>query len=101
MIIGLFLSNLIMVLFFVFNFNHLPPQIPLFYSKSWGENQLADLFMIALLPFFLNLFFFLNNFIYTKFFSENILVKKMVDYLNIFLMIIIPIIFLRIIFLVT
>jgi len=100
MIIGLFLSNLIMVLFFVFNFNYLPPQIPLFYSKSWGENQLADLFMIALLPFFLNLLFFLNNFIYNNFFFGNILVKKIIDYLNIFLMIIIPIIFLRIIFLV-
>jgi len=97
----LFLSNLIMTLFFILNFNRLPPQIPLFYSKTWGENQLADLFMIFLLPFFLNLFFFLNNFIYANFFSENILVKKIVDYLNIFLMIIIPIIFLRIIFLVT
>ena len=100
MTVGLFLSNLIMVLFFILNFNRLPPQIPLFYSKSWGENQLADLFMIALLPFFLNFFFFLNNFIYNKFFAENILVKKIIDYLNIFLMIIIPIIFLRIIFLV-
>jgi len=90
-----------MVLFFFFNFNRLPPQIPLFYSKSWGENQLADLFMIILLPFFLNLFFFLNNFIYVKLFPDNVLVKKIINYLNIFLIIIIPIIFLRIIFLVT
>jgi len=100
MIIGLFFSNLIMILVFVLNFNHLPPQIPLFYSRPWGEEQLADLFMIVILPLILNLFFFFNQFIYKRLFYENLLVKKIFDFLNIFLLIIIPVIFLRIIFLV-
>jgi len=97
----LFFANLLMLFVFVLKFKNLPPQIPLFYSRRFGEDQLGDLWMIVLLPFFLNLFFFLNNFFYKKFFLNNLLVKKIADYVNLFLIIIIPIIFLRIIFLVS
>lgn len=101
MLISLFIANLIMILTFILKFRYLPPQIPLFYSKLWGEEQVADLWMIFLLLFFLNLFFFLNIFIYKKFFYNNILVKKIVYGINIFLIIIVPLIFLRIIFLIS
>jgi len=90
-----------MILTFILKFSYLPPQIPLFYSKLWGEEQLADLWMIFFLPLFLNSFFFLNNFIYKKFFPNNLLVKKIVDGTNIFLIVIIPLVFLRIIFLIS
>jgi hypothetical protein len=97
----LFFANFLMLGVFILKFNHLPPQIPLFYSRRFGEEQLADLWMIVFLPFFLNFFFFINNFFYKKFFFGNFLVKKIVDYVNLFLIIIIPIIFLRIIFLIS
>jgi len=97
----LFFANFLMLGVFILKFNHLPPQIPLFFSRRFGEEQLGDLWMIVFLPFSLNLFFFINNFFYKKFFSGNLLVKKIVDYVNLFLTIIVPVIFLRIIFLVS
>ena len=33
---------LIMLILVVFKFFSLPPQVPLFYSRIWGENQLAN-----------------------------------------------------------
>ena len=97
----LFFANFLMLGVFILKFNHLPPQITLFYSRRFSEEQLADLWMIVFLPFFLNFFFFINNFFYKKFFFGNFLVKKIVDYVNLFFIIIIPIIFLRIIFLIS
>jgi len=97
----LFFANLLMFLIFILKFPHLPPQVPLFYSRRFGEEQLGDLWMIVFLPSFLNFFFFINNFFYRKFFFGNLFVKKIVDYVNLFLLIIIPLIFLRIIFLVS
>jgi len=97
----LLFSNVLMITIFILKLNSLPPEIPFFYSRRFGEDQLGDLWIIFLLPFFLNLFFFINNFFYKNLFFGNFLVKKIVDYLNLFLIIIIPLIFLRIIFLVT
>ena len=90
-----------MVGLFILRFNTLPPQIPLFYSKPWGEDQLADSWMIFLLPVILDLLFFFNNFIYQRFFPENMFVKKIIFYLNLFLILSMTLIFIKIIFLVT
>lgn len=34
-------ATTIFLLFSLFSFRNLPPQIPLFYSKPWGQDQLA------------------------------------------------------------
>lgn len=34
----------------LFTFNRLPPQLPLFYSRPWGEEQLATPSFLLLLP---------------------------------------------------
>lgn len=101
MIKWLVLSNAAMILVFLLRFNTLPPQIPLFYSRPTGEEQLADLWMIFILPFLLNFFYFFNQYVEQKFFSDNSLIKKIFYYFNIALMIIITFIFIRIIFLVS
>ena len=101
MLYALIGSNVIMIGLFVLRFSTLPPQIPLFYSKPWGEDQLADSWMIFLLPIILDLLFVLNNFIYKKFFPENAFVKKVMNFLNGFLIISITLIFIKIIFLIT
>jgi hypothetical protein len=101
MIKWLVLSNIAMILVFILRFNTLPPQIPLFYSRPTGEEQLADLWMIFILPFLLNFFYFFNQYIEKKFFSDNSLIKKIFYYFNLALMIIITFIFIRIIFLVS
>lgn len=101
MIKWLVLSNVAMILVFILRFNTLPPQIPLFYSRPAGEEQLADLWMIFILPFLLNFFYFFNQYVEQKFFSDNSLIRKIFYYFNIALMIIITFIFIRIIFLVS
>ena len=66
MYIALGIANLLMVAVFAIRFTHLPPQIPLFYSRPWGEPQLADLWYILLLPIFMNLFIVINIWIPKK-----------------------------------
>lgn len=101
MIFALIIANILMISSFVLRFSTLPPEIPLLYSKQWGEDQLIDVWFIFLLPILLNLLFFINNFLYRKFFLNNLLIKKIIHYLNLFFIIVITSIFIRIIFLVT
>lgn len=85
----------------IWKFSTLPPNLPLFYSRPWGEDQLVDWWMIFLLPLIMNGFFFLNFFIYKKFFKENLFIRKILDYFNIFLIISLTLVFIKIIFLVS
>jgi len=94
-------SNALMIITFILKFNRLPPQVPLFYSSLWGEDQLVDTWVIILLPFFMNLLFFINNYVKNKYFADNELVKKIFYYLNIFLILTFTFIFVKIIFLVS
>lgn len=97
----LLVTNTVMVLFFIFRFSSLPPQIPLFYSKPWGEDQLADSWLIFILPLTMNVFFFSNLYFCKKYFQENVFVNKIISYLNLFIIITITLIFIKIIFLAT
>lgn len=94
-------GNIIMFGLLGLRYSTLPPQIPLYYSRTWGEDQLVDWWMILMLPLFFNLLYFLNTIIYRKFFSGNIFVKKIIDYLNVFLAVSITFIFVKIILLVS
>lgn len=94
-------SDFFMVLLFVVKYASLPPQIPLFYSKASGEEQLADLWMIIVLPVLMNILYLTNSFIYKKYFSGNLFVGQIIKYLNVFIITTITIIFTRIIVLVS
>jgi hypothetical protein len=54
------------VLLVVFSWSKLPPQVPVFYSKPWGEEILSSPFMLLLLPG-LNLIFFAVNYLILTF----------------------------------
>ncbi len=99
----LILANSLMILVFIFKFNRLPPQIPLFYSLPLGESQLVDTWLIFLLPIIMNIFYFINNYFYKKFFlfSENNLYKNIFKITNYFLIIGFTLIFIKIIFLIS
>lgn len=97
----LFGADALMIITFILRFNRLPPQSPLFYSQLWGEDQLVDTWLIFLLPIFLNLLFFINNYIIKKIYSDNEFIKKIFYYLNIFLIFGFTLIFIKIIFLVS
>jgi hypothetical protein len=101
MIYALLGSNLFMMAIFIWRLGNLPPQLPLFYSRPWGEEQLADSWMILLLPAILDIFFFFNRYLQKKFFPDNQLVIKIIYCLNMTLIISFTLIFIKIIFLIT
>src|SRR4051812_25388762 len=41
---------IVILAFFVFTYDLLPTQLPLFYSLPWGENQLVPISQIIILP---------------------------------------------------
>jgi len=94
-------GNLLMAGIYILKLNHLPLQIPLFYSKPWGEDQLVDTWLIFLLPIILDLLIFVNYTVIKRLFSSNDLINKIAYYLNLFLIIITSYVFVRIIFLVS
>lgn len=93
--------DIFMAILFFLRINSFPPQIPLFLSRAWGDNQLADSWMIIVLPFLMNLLFIVNRFICQKFFQDNDFAKKILNYLNIFICLGFTFVFIKIIFLVT
>lgn len=94
-------SFVLMIIVFLIKVNNLPPQIPLFYSLPWGENQLAETWMIFIIPILMILFIFINNFLEKKFFLNNNLIKKIFYYLNLLIIISFTYIYLKIIFLIS
>lgn len=98
---GLIAANLLMLAVLVLKFSNLPPQIPLFYSKAVGEDQLADTWLILILPFFMNFLYFLNIFLNKKLFESDEIVKKVFNYLDIFIIVSFTFIFAKIVLLVT
>ncbi len=90
-------ANLLMVGAFIFTYQHLPPQVPIFYSHVWGEDQLADLWMLVIFPVFLNGLYVLNRILQKKIFPDNRLIISIIKYLNLFLIISLPLIFLKIV----
>ncbi len=94
-------GNLLMASIYILKFSHLPLQIPFFYSKPWGEDQLVDTWFILFLPIILNLLVFFNYTVIKKLFGHNDLINKITYYLNLFLIILTTYVFIRIIFLVS
>lgn len=94
-------GNATMLFAFILKYPSLPPQIPLFYSRAGGEEQIADLWMIGLLPLILNCFFFLNIYMYRRFFVGQEVMRKLLIFINIFLTVTICLIFMKVIFMVS
>lgn len=94
-------SFIILVAFFVLRFNRLSPQIPLFYSKPEGEEQITDSFMIFLLPVVSFSIVFLNNYLVDKHFPDNNFIGSIFYYANLFIIFLTSFIFLTILLLIT
>ena len=94
-------SYLIMIILFMLRFSSLPPQVPLFYSRPSGEEQIVDLIYMASIPLLTTILVVINNFIVKKYCSENDMVKKIFYYANNIIIIVFTIIFLKILFLVS
>lgn len=94
-------ANIVQAALFIYKWSSLPPQIPLFYSKNQGEEQIVDLWMIAVLPILMNGLTLVNQFIYRRFFPNDVFAKYTVKYANITLIVSLTLIFVKILFLVS
>ncbi|MFH1561519.1 MAG: hypothetical protein ABID04_02995 [Patescibacteria group bacterium] len=66
-VVTLTLQSVVLLLFFP----RLPPQVPLFYSQSWGENRLANSQTLLILPIICLLFLVINVILSAIFLTEN------------------------------
>ncbi|MFC1789861.1 hypothetical protein ACFLZP_00030 [Patescibacteria group bacterium] len=53
----------LMAILILLNWTHLPPQIPLFFSRPWGESQLSSPSRLWLLPLLSTITLLLNLFL--------------------------------------
>lgn len=101
MIIAMIVADILMAATTLLKIKHLPPQIPLFYSKVWGEDVLADSWFIIIIPILMHLFVFLNLLINNKFFKEEAVIKKIIYFFTYFLIATFTFIFIKILFFIT
>lgn len=73
---GLGILGLTLVLVIVF-IKKLPPKVPLFYSKPWGEEQLAPALGL-LIPLGLALIILIANSLLVKIFQERFIARSLV-----------------------
>ncbi|MEI6533546.1 MAG: hypothetical protein WCO06_06970 [Candidatus Roizmanbacteria bacterium] len=97
MILALIITDLMNIGVFAFKYSSLPPQIPLFYSLNWGEDQLVDTWIIGCIPLLSHIFFFLNLYTYNRFFFPDTFIKKIMEYSNWAIIITSTLIFIRLI----
>jgi hypothetical protein len=70
------------IIFFQFlllavKFRQLPEEIPLYYSLSWGESQLANSSQLFLLPIISTVVFITNHFFASVLFSQDRLLSRL------------------------
>lgn len=56
----------------IWRFRSLPPQVPLWYQKPWGEDQLASPYFLILLPVGALLVYFVNGIVSIYFTKEHL-----------------------------
>lgn len=79
----------------------LPPELPLYYSLPWGEQQLASPYELLLLPIISLVFYFLNLLLAFLFAKENRLLYKILVFTAVFAYILLTYSLIRIVFRVT
>ena len=93
------------ILLILFFWRKLPPEIPLFYSRPWGEEQLANSWSLFILPSLTIIVFLINfsfSYLVKKYFpeKEEKLLLKILEVTNIFFSISCLITLIKIVFLV-
>lgn len=71
------LLALLILVFWGFNLNALPNQIPLFYSLPWGQSQLVDLPQLIILPAMIVIILLLNIIISWYLHPSQYIIKRM------------------------
>ena len=77
MIRFLIAGDVVMAAVTAWKFKMLPQEVPLFYSKPWGEEQVADIWFILLIPILMHLLYFGNIFLCKKLAQDELVMQKM------------------------
>jgi hypothetical protein len=77
MIRFLIAGDVVMAAISAWKFKLLPQEVPLFYSKPWGEEQVADIWFILLIPIFMHLLYIANIFLSKRFAKDEPVLQKM------------------------
>lgn len=72
--LALILLQLGVIIFF---FPRLPPQLPLFFSRPWGEAQLTSPLTLILLPAFSFVFLIINSLLSSLFLEEKVFLAQL------------------------
>lgn len=91
---------LVMLGFFVIKINTLPPQIPLYYSRPGSDLQIVQVYYVFLIPLISLIFIGLNSIIAARVLKDHF-VKTIAHFQNIFIIVVMFYIFVRIIALVS
>lgn len=94
-------SDVLLLALSIWAFPRIPEQLPLLYSRPWGESQIVEYWYILLLPILMHLFYFLDAFVIEKFLTENQILKKILTYTMTVTILVYSAIFIKILFLVT
>jgi len=72
--LNLIIISLQIILIVIF-FSQLPPQVPLYYSRPWGEAQLAPTHHLFILPLISILFLLINSLVSLPFIEKAIFIS--------------------------
>lgn len=76
------LSLVLMIGFFLFKYNDLPPQLPLFYSLPESESQIVPMLYILLIPVVESLLLLSNIFLRSLWFKESLVMSTIMEWTN-------------------
>lgn len=93
-----FFIALIIIGLFIFNLKNLPNRIPIYYSLSWGDEQLASSSQFIILPLVIILTAMINLIISWHLHSSQVLLKKIIYSSTLLISILILLTALRIIY---
>lgn len=95
------LSVLIFAAILIWKWNHLPPELPLFYSLPRGEEQLGSMYSLLLIPGISLTIFVLHTFAGIWIFNEEKLAARILMSSALFISLILLVTFFKIVFLIT
>lgn len=98
MLYALIACDLLMALAFIYKMSFLPPQIPLYYSRPFGEEQLGEVWHIFILPILMHVMLFFNLYFYNRVFLPDQFIKRIMTIVNWFIIVVFTLIFIRVIF---
>lgn len=92
--------NSLLIVFLIFRFGSLPPEIPLFYSER-GDSVIAKLPFIIVLPITSFILIIFNSLILKKFYPTDQFVERVLYFVNIIIVFSLAFVFLKILLLIS